>query len=249
MWKEGLWSVGFPSLEVGPSVGVCVWGLGPARWSGSQRGSPSVEMGPWLGVQGQGLGSARQEGGSAGRGLGPGAQQAPQCLSGQGKCWLRSLMFFRAPPTPHCVPQGLPCRPWTPNRGWVPLGVGTPPLPQQPPVVPVPEVRPLLLLPLPSLPLPQDPHGWRGPRWAEGQARDLSRFLGAHVGRGNLAMLPFDPLPSRWFPNFPVQAWDPFPSPSRPSGAPAPSRLHFSSPLTPPMPHVLPGRWGFLPSP
>ena len=113
----------------------------------------------------------------------------------------------------------------------------------------VPEVWPFLLLPLPSLPLPQNPHGWREPRWAEDQAQDLSRFLGAQVGRGNLATLPFDPVPSEWFPNFPLQAWDPFPSPSHPSGAPVPFHLHFSSPFPHPKPHVLPSLWGFLPSP
>ena len=75
------------------------------------------------------------------------------------------------------------------------------------------------------------------------------RFLGAQVGRGNLAMLPVDPLPSQLFPSFPLQAWDPFPSPSCPSGAPVPSCLHFSSPFTPLTPHILPGGWGFLLSP
>ena len=51
------------------------------------------------------------------------------------------------------------------------------------------------------------------------------------MGRGNLAMFPFDPLPSQWSPNFPLWVWDPFPSPSCPSaGAPLPSHLHFSSP-------------------
>ena len=123
------------------------------------------------------------------------------------------------------------------------------PSPSHPSGVQVLEVRPLLLLPLPSLPLPQDPHAWRGPRWAEDQARYLSRFLGAQVGRGNMSMLPFDPLPSQWFPNFPLRVWDPFPSPSHPSGTPVPSCLHFSSTFTPPMPHVLPGRWGLLPIP
>ena len=44
--------------------------------------------------------------------------------------------------------------------------------------VPVPDVWPLLLLPLPSLPLPQDLCSWRGSRWAEDQAWDLSRFCG-----------------------------------------------------------------------
>ena len=93
----------------------------------------------------------------------------------------------------------------------------------------VPEVWPLLLLPLPSLPLPQDLHGWRGPQWEEDQAWDLSRFLGAQVGRANLAKLPSDPQPSQWFPNFPLRAWDPFPFPRHTSGAPVLSSLHFSS--------------------
>ena len=190
--------------------------------------------------------SVRQEGGSEGRGLGPGAQQASWCLTGQGKRWSPSLPFLRT--LSHCLPQGLPLRHWTPNCGWVPLGVGTPPLPQ-PPLRGAGPLGPAFTFAPPSLPVPQDPHGWRGPWWAEDQARDLSRFLGAQVGRGNLATLPFGPLPSQWFPNFPLRAWDPFPSPSRPSGAPVPSHLHFSSPFTPPMPHILPGHWGFLPSP
>ena len=107
----------------------------------------------------------------------------------------------------------------------------------------------LYLLPLPSLTLPQDLHSWRGPQWVEDQAQDLSRFLGVQMGRGNLATLPFDPLPSQWFPSFPLRAWDPFPSPSRPSGAPVVSHLHFSSPFIPPIPNILPGHWGFLQSP
>ena len=147
---------------------------------------------------------------------------------------------------PHHLPWGLPhCR-WTPNRGWVLLGVETTSLPQPPLRGAVPEVRPLLLLPLSSLPLPQDPRGWRETRWAEDQARDLNKFLGVQLGRGNLDMLPFDPLPSQWFPNFPCWAWDPFPSPSRPSGTPVLSCLHFSSHFTPPTPYILHGHWGFL---
>ena len=90
------------------------------------------------------------------------------------------------------------------------------------------------MLPLASLPLPQDPCSCRGPRWAEDQPWDLSRLLGAQEGRGNLATLPFDPLPSQWSPSFPLRSWDPFPFPSLPSGAPGPSCLCFSSPLTPP---------------
>ena len=191
------------------------------------------------------MGSARQEGGSEGRGLGLGAQQAPQCLSGQGKHWPYSLPFLCAPP---CLLQGLPRPCWTPNRGWVPLGVGTPPLPQPPlrgagPVGLAFTFAPTSLSPTPSGPAPLEP------RWAEHQAQDLSQLLGAQVGRGNLAMLPFHPLPSQWSPSFPLRVWDPFPSPSHPSGAQGLSHLHFSSPFTPPTPHILPGLWGFLLSP
>ena len=157
-------------------------------------------------------------------------------------------------PIPFCsfmpLPQGLSqvlshcC--WTPNHGWVLLGVGTPSLPP-PPLRGAGPIGPAFTFaPLPSLPLPQDPHGWRGPRWVEDQVQDLNSFLGVQVGRGNLAMLPFDPLPSQWFSNFPLWVWDPFPSPRHPSGALIPSHLHFSSPFTLPMPHFLPSHWGFL---
>ena len=60
------------------------------------------------------------------------------------------LPFCSFTPFPNCLPQSLPHRRWTPNRWWVPLGVGTPPLPQPPLRGAVPEVRPLLSLPLPS---------------------------------------------------------------------------------------------------
>ena len=49
------------------------------------------------GVSGQGLGCAGQEGGSEGRVLGLGAQQAPRCLNGQEKHWPCSLLFLRTP--------------------------------------------------------------------------------------------------------------------------------------------------------
>ena len=140
---------------------------------------------------------------------------------------------------PQHLSQGLPHPCWTPNSGWVLLGVGTPPLPSHPSGVPVLEVRPLLLLPLPSLPLPQDPCGWRGPWWARDQAQDLSRLLGVQVGRGNLATLPFDPLLSQWFPNFPLRAWDPFPS-LRPPQA-------VRSPVLPPL--LLPLHSHYAPHP
>ena len=97
-------SVEFRSLEVGTWMRVCGWGLGPGWLEGVLEGSPSVEVGPWVRVQGWGLGSAWQEGGSEGRGLGPGAQQAPWCLSRQGKGWLCSLPFLHPPTPPHPTP-------------------------------------------------------------------------------------------------------------------------------------------------
>ena len=43
------------------------------------------------------------------------------------------LVPFRSfMPLPHRLPQGLPHHCWTRNHGWVPLGTGTPPLPQPP---------------------------------------------------------------------------------------------------------------------
>ena len=130
-------------------------------------------------------------------------------------------------PLAHCVPQSLPCRRCTPNGGWVLLGVELLPTPSYSSGVPVPDVQPLLLLPLPSLPLPQDPRSWRGPRWAEDQARDLSRFLGIQVVRGNLATLPFDPLSSQWFPIFPPSCVGSLPLPKPP--------LRGASPIPPPV--------------
>ena len=141
---------------------VCGWGLGTAHWRGSQRGSLSAEVGPWVGVQGRGLGSVWQEGGSEGRGLGPGTQEASRCLSGQGKHWLPSLPFLRSPPP--LPPAGSPLLPLDLNCGWVPLGVGSPSLPQPPLRDAGPGVLAFTFAPL-SLPsLPQDPRSWRGPR-------------------------------------------------------------------------------------
>ena len=116
---------GLQCVEVRPWVRVCGWGVGPACLEGVSEGSLCIEVGPWVGLwRGGGLELCSQEGGSEDRWLGPGAQQAPRCLSGQEKCWPHSLPFLHAPP------PGLPHSHWTPNHGWVPLGVGIPPLPQ-----------------------------------------------------------------------------------------------------------------------
>ena len=121
------------------------------------------------------MGSAQQEGGSEGRGLGLGVQQASQ--TGKALALFPSVPSHPSP----TVSPGSPPLLLDPNSGWVLLGVGTPSLPQPPLRGAILEVWPLLLLCLPSLPLPQDPCSWRGPRWAEDQAWDLSRFLGVHV--------------------------------------------------------------------
>ena len=160
----------------------------------------------------------------------------PGSLSGQGKHWPHSLPFLHAPTHPPRLPQGLPHRCWTPHHGWVPLDVGAPPLPRPPLRGAIPEVQTLLLLPLPSLWLPQDPPGWRGPRWAEDQAWDLNRFQGVQVGRGNLATLPFDPLPSQGFLISLFGRGIPSPPPTSPQGhqsRPPPLLLPLHSPHTP----------------
>ena len=135
-------------------------------------GSPSVEVRPWVGVYGWDLGTLQQEGGSKGRGLGPGAQQAPQCLSGQGKRWPCSLPFLRQPP------QGLPHRRWTPNRGWVPLSVETPPLPQ-PPLRGAGPIDPAFTFAPPSLPPTPS-----GPAWLEGASVGKGSGLGSQQAPG-----------------------------------------------------------------
>ena len=133
--------------------------------------------------------------------------------------------------------------------------MGIPPLPQ-PPFRGTSPVCPASTFPPPSLPYPQDPCGQRGPQRAEDQVQYLRRLPRAQVGRGNSDHIPFlasilpripppsvDPL----MVGGPLQAWEPLPSPSQPSGAPALSCLHFSSAL--PSPTSYPVTGGVLPSP
>ena len=70
---------------------------------------------------GRGLGPAWQEGGSEGRGLG---FLVPK--------WTGKVLATFPSVPPRTPTNGLPHPHWTPNRGWVPLSVGTPPLPQPP---------------------------------------------------------------------------------------------------------------------
>ena len=74
----------------------------------SLEGVSECRGGALGGVYG-GAWALRQEEGSEGRGLGLGAQQASQCLSGQRKHWPRSLLFLRAPPpiSPRVSPSPL----------------------------------------------------------------------------------------------------------------------------------------------
>ena len=99
----------------------------------------AARKGPEWAGQAQGLGSAWLEGASECARSGLGLQQAPQGLSGQGKCWPHSLP----------IPQGLSLSPLIPS-----LWVGpSPPLPQLP-LRGTGSVSPPLLLPSPSPPRP-----------------------------------------------------------------------------------------------
>ena len=101
-WKGGPLDCGV--LEFGGralSKGVSV-GFKPS----TLQGVSECRGGALGGGVGWGLDSARQEGVSEGRGLGPGSQQASQCLSGQGKHWPCSLPFLCGPTPPS--PPGSP---------------------------------------------------------------------------------------------------------------------------------------------
>ena len=181
---------------------------------------------------GAGLGLCTLAGRLQGQRIRPGGPRDTWCLSGQGKCWPRSLPFLCFPPTVSPRVSSVTAGPLTVGGSrWVQELL---PWPSHPSGVPVPEVWPLLLLPLISLPLPQDPCCWRGPWCTEDQARDLNRFLGAPVGRRNLATLPFDPLHSQWFPNFPFGHGIPSPPPATPQGC------QSCPPSTSPLPSLLP---------
>ena len=57
---------------------------------------------------------------------------------------------------------------------------------------------------------------------------------GGPSGQGKPGPLPFDPLSSQRFPNFPLRAWDPFLSPSHPSGRQSHPASIFPPPSLPP---------------
>ena len=186
------------------------------------------------------MGSAQQEGGSEGRGLGPGAQQAPRAQVDRESAG--PVPFCSFAPLPHHLPQGFPCPRWTPNYGWVPLGVGTPSLPQLPLRGAGPEVRPLLLLPLPSLPAtpsgppaaggglggqrirPRISAGSWGPKWA-GEAWPRSLLI---------------LCPPSGPPVSPFKSGIPSPPPAAPQGCQSRPASTSPPPLLPPSPTSYP---------
>ena len=89
-------------------------------------------------------------------------------------------------------------------------------------------------------PLPQDPRSWRGPRWAEDQARDLSRPPGSQVGMGNLAMPLLILCPPNGPPVSPFGCGIPSPPPAVPQGCQ--SHPASTSPLPSLPPHPRPTR-------
>ena len=153
--KAGLWSMEFQSLQVSPWVRVYGWGLGPAQLEGVSQCS-----GRALGV-GVGLGLCMAGGRLQGQRIRPQSPTGSPVPKWTGKV-LAAFPSIPLCPAPHRLPHGLPHPRWTPNRGWVPLGVGTPPLPQPPPrgagpVDPAFTFAPASLPPTPS-----------GPAWLEG---------------------------------------------------------------------------------
>ena len=83
--QRGPLECGVPEFA-GKALGEGVWvGFRPSTLEGVSEGVSKCRGRALGGGVGPGLGSVRQEGGSEGRGLGPGAQQARRCLSGQGK--------------------------------------------------------------------------------------------------------------------------------------------------------------------
>ena len=129
------------------------------------------------------------------------------------------------PSIPSCLSPTISPRASPVATGPLTMGGGptwcqnTSPSPSHPSGVLVLEVRPLLLLPLPPLPLPQDPCIWRGPWWAEDQAWDLSRGSWGPKWAGetwpcSLLIL----CPPSCSPVFPFRRGIPSPPPAAPQG-------------------------------
>ena len=144
------------------------------------------------------------------------------------------------------LPRGLPHPRWAPNPGWVPLGVGTPPLPQPPLRGAGPRGPAFTFLP-PSLPsTPSGPARLEGASVHRGSGPVSQQAPGVPSGQGKPGHSPFRSSALPMVPQF------------RPLGVGSLSHpqppLRGTSPVLPPLllpatPHILPSRWGFLPSP
>ena len=98
-------------------------------------------------------------------------------------------MLLSVPPPPPL--QGLLHHCWTPNRGRVLLGVGTPPL-RQPPFRGVGPLGPAFTFAPPSLPpTPSGPTWLEGALVGRGSGLRSQQAPGAQVGRGNAGHAPF----------------------------------------------------------
>ena len=100
--------------------------------------------------------------------------------------------FPSVPPCPPPrSPPGSPHPRWTPNRGWVPLGVGTPPLPQ-PPLRGADPVGLSFTFPLPSLlPIPSGPEQLEGDLVNRGSGPGSKQAPGGPSGQGKPGHTPF----------------------------------------------------------
>ena len=228
-------------------------------WS-SEFGGRALSEGVWVGLRPSSLegvseGVSKCRGRALGGGVGAGLRlcvaggrlRGQRIRSGSPTGFLvpqftgKALALFCSfLPLSHHLPQGLPPHHWTPNCGWVPVGVGTPSLPQ-PPLRGAGPRGPAFTFAPPSLPLtPSGPTPLEGASVGRGSGLGSQQVPGSPSGQGNLATLPFDALPSQWFPSFPLWVWDPFVSPSRPSGAQSHPASTSPPPSLPPHPTSYP---------
>ena len=138
---------------------VCGWGLGPAWLEGFREGVSECRGGALGGGVGAGLGLCLAGGRLQGQRIRPGSPVGSLVPKWTGRA---PAVFSSMPPHAHCLPQGLPGPRWTPNCVCVPLGVGTPLLPQPP-------LRDASLGgPAFTFPPPSPPPTPSGPSWLEG---------------------------------------------------------------------------------
>ena len=194
------------------------------------------------------MGSVRQEGGSEGRGLGPGTQQASWFLSGQGRHWPRSLPFLCAPPPPS--PSGSPPSLVDPYPWVGPPGCRNSSPPPATPQGCRPRGLAFTFAPPSIPPTPSGPVQLEGASLGRGSGPGISTGSWASKWAGetwphSLLIL----CPPSGSPISPFGCGIPSPPTAAPQGRQSHPTSTSPPPSLPPMPHVLPGHWGFLPSP